>query len=206
MKKFFIFLMAMFLSGSGSFHVFAEPSTRAMDEVLAKSNEIISVLGQHDNPRQRLAAIKPILMELFDFQYIAKRCAKVPKEDMAEYMELFPDFILAESALFGKIVSSSWGKVERSDQKVIEGVTIVTEVISIESQKNVEAHLRMHEKNDCWKAYDVFTTGVGDSLVTYYQTELGKYLSGGSAKKLIAHMRYVIDKDKQGIIASGRQK
>jgi phospholipid transport system substrate-binding protein len=170
-------------------------ATTPMDELRAGIDRVIKTvddpgLKKAERARERRAAVRKIVSEIFDMNEAAKRSlgrhwqARTPAE-REEFTRLFGDVL--ERSYMSKIELYGGEKITDAGQTVDGDHAVVRTRITTKQGTEIPVDYRMFERDGRWQVYDVVIEGV--SLIGNYRTQFNTIIQTSSYAELVKKLR-----------------
>ena len=165
------------------------------EQLRSQIDRVLKVLEDTDlkkeaRAKERLAAVRKIANEIFDFAEIAKRSLAQHWQPLSEaqrneFVGLFAD--LLERSYISKIETYGGEKIQYTAERMDGDFAIVSTKIVTKNGTEVPVDYRMVKRTDHWLVYDVSIEGV--SLVSSYRTQFNKIIQTSSYNELVTKLR-----------------
>ncbi|MCX8069920.1 MAG: ABC transporter substrate-binding protein [Thermodesulfovibrionales bacterium] len=147
-------------------------------------------LKKPQKTEQRRTAIRKAIIEVFDFEEMAKRSLAIhwqkrSAQEKKEFVALFTD--LLERSYIKKIESYSDEKIDYLEEKIDGDNAIVKSKITTKRGLEIPIDYRLMKKDGKWFVYDVVIEGV--SLVSNYRNQFNKIIRQNSYDELVKRMK-----------------
>lgn len=194
----FFCVLALSLSSPVAMDVYAGDAT---EQVRATVDKVIELtkdqnLKKPGKARERRLAIRMALIELFDFEEMAKRSLSVhwqqrTAQERREFVSLFTD--LLDRSYMKKIEGYDEEKIVYIDEKIDGSYAVVRTKIVTNRNVEIPIDYRMLVKSSKWKVYDVSIEGV--SLVNNYRSQFNRIIRTSSYPELVRRMKNKLDEE-----------
>ncbi len=175
------------------------------DRVLEYTNAVIKVLDdpalqKGDRRRERRAAVRQVVAEIFDLEETAKRALGPHWQsrtagEREEFVKAFGD--LLERTYISRIDQYGGERVRVTDERIDGDRAVVRGRVITRAGDEVPVEARLHRKADQWYIYDVTVANV--SLVANYRSQFDRIIRTGSYGELMRRLRDLNESlDKKG--------
>ena len=162
--------------------------------------------GRRESPRERRAALRRIVDEIFDWEETAKRSLgmhwrqRTPAE-REEFVRLFAD--LLERSYMTKIELYDGEKIGYAGDTIDGDQAIVRTKLVNRQGGEMAVNYKMLRRDERWKVYDVEIEGV--SLVANYRTQFNSLLRRSTYPELVRALRAkTAEPEVEAVLASPR--
>ena len=143
------------------------------------------------NAARRLAEIRKIADDIFDFEEMAKRAlgrhweARTPAE-RDEFVRLFAD--LLRRTYYGKIERATFAKIMFQGERQQGDDALVRTVVVLPHGDQLDLdYLLLHGAGDRWRVYDLRFEGI--SLVANYRSQFSRIIRTSSYESLVGRLK-----------------
>ncbi len=203
-KTILVFYLIVMIFLCSALYAYADTPTQQVRQTVDKVLEILKnkELKRPEKTKERRAAIRKTVDEIFDFEEMAMRSLAVhwrsrTEEEKKEFIPLFTD--LLERSYIKKIESYTDEDVLYTGERVEGEYSEVDTKIVTKRKVEIPIKYKLKKKNTRWEVYDVVIEGV--SLVNNYRTQFNKIIRTESYEALVKRM-----KDKQEEELFGEKK
>ena len=163
----------------------------AVEAAVARFMSIIQNDGQNGGADgavggERSEQIRRIVREMFDFDEISRRALSrhwqaLPREDQAEFVTLFRDFLERAYLTQVEAVAGSQ-KIAFLGESIENGSATVRSKLVTRNGGEIPLDYRLHLRDGSWRIYDVAVQGV--SFITSYRTQFDRVIRAESYSSL----------------------
>jgi phospholipid transport system substrate-binding protein len=148
-------------------------------------------LRGESNAARRLAEIRKVADDIFDFEEMAKRAlgrhweARTPAE-RDEFVRLFAD--LLRRTYYGKIERATFAKIMFQGERQQGDDALVRTVVVLPHGDQLDLdYLLLHGAGDRWRVYDLRFEGI--SLVANYRSQFSRIIRTSSYESLVGRLK-----------------